>query len=266
MTLLPRLGQGWGHGLVAVAAGLLFSVSAQAALFADDEARKAILDLRTRVQQSEDAQRQRVEQLSVQNQDQLSTLRRSMLDLNAQIDALRLEVVKLRGQNEQLARDLSESQRKLGEQTQALDTRLKPLEPQKVQLDGREFQVDPEERRQYEAAMGLIRRGDFAEAATAMSGFLRRFPASGYVDSVRFWLGNAQYGKRDYKEAIASFKTFISSNPQHPKAAEALLALASSQIELKETKQARRSLEDLIKAYPGTEAAQAAKERLSSLK
>ncbi|WP_318023291.1 tol-pal system protein YbgF [Paucibacter sp. B2R-40] len=252
--------------LAAMAASVLFSLSAQAALFDDDEARKAILELRNRVQQSEDAQRLRVEQLAAQSQEQLGPMRRSMLDLNAQLDTLRLEIAKLRGQNEQLARDLAETQRKLGDQAQSLDSRLKPLEPQKVQLDGKEFQVEPEERRQYEAAMGLIRRGDFAEAATAMAGFLRRFPASGYVDSVRFWLGNAQYGKRDYKDAIATFKTFISSNPQHPKAAEALLALANSQIELKDVKLARRSLEDLIKAYPGTEAAQAGKERLAALK
>ena len=254
-----------GRSLAALAATALFSVSAHA-LFDDDEARKAILELRSRLQQSEDAQRLRVEQVAAQTQDQIAPLRRSLLDLNAQIDALRIEVAKLRGQNETLARDLSETQRKLTEQAQSLDSRLKPLEPQKVQLDGREFQVEPEERRQYEAAMGLIRRGDFAEAVTAMAGFLRRFPASGYVDSVRFWLGNAQYGKRDYKDAIATFKTFISSNPQHPRAAEALLALANSQIELKDSKSARRSLEDLIKAYPGTEAAQAGKERLAALK
>ncbi len=252
--------------LTALAATALLSLSAHAALFGDDEARKAILELRNRVQQSEDAQRLRVEQLAAQSQEQLGPMRRSLLDLNAQIDALRLEIAKLRGQNEQLARDLSETQRKLGDQAQSLDSRLKPLEPQKVQLDGKEFQVEPEERRQYEAAMGLIRRGDFAEAGSAMAGFLRRFPASGYVDSVRFWLGNAQYGKRDYKDAIATFKTFISSNPQHPRAAEALLALANSQIELKDAKSARRSLEDLIKAYPGTEAAQAGKERLAGLK
>ena len=41
-----------------------------------------------------------------------------------------------------------------------------------------------------------------------------------------------------------------------------LLSLANCQIELKDNKAARRSLEDLVKAYPGTEAAQAGKERL----
>lgn len=251
---------------LALAAGALLSLPARAALFEDDEARKAILDLRSKMQQSEDAQRQRAEQLNTLVQEQLGPLRRGMLDLNAQIESLRGEIAKLRGQNEQLARELSETQRKVADQTQSLDTRLKPLEPQKVSLDGREFQVSPDERSQYEAAMGLVRRGDFDEAAAALSSFQRRFSASGYSDSVRFWLGNAQYGKRDYKEAIATFKAFIAANPQHPRAAEALLALANCQIELKDVKSARRSLQDLIKAYPGTEAAQAGKERLAALK
>ena len=249
-----------------VVLGSLLSLPARAALFEDDEARKAILDLRSRVQQSEEASRQRSEQLNALVQEQLGPLRRSMLDLNGQLEALRGEVAKLRGQNEQLARELSETQRKVNDQTASLDTRLKPLEPQKVSLDGREFQVSPEERNQYEAAMGLVRRGDFDDAASALSSFLRRFPASGYTDSVRFWLGNAQYGKRDYKDAIATFKAFITANPESPRAAEALLALANCQIELKDAKSARRSLQDLIKAYPGTEAAQAGKERLAALK
>lgn len=250
----------------ALAAALVFVQPAQAGLFEDDEARKAILDLRTKVQTNEDAAKQRSDQVSAQLQEQIGLLRRSLLDLNAQIDGLRGEIAKLRGNNEQLARDLSDTQRKLTDQSATLDARLKPLEPQKVSLDGKEFQVDPEERRQYEAAVGLVRRGDFAEAVSTLSQFLQRFNGSGYSDSVRFWLGNAQYGQRDYKGAVATFKSFISGNPDHPRAGEALLALANCQIELKDNKSARRSLEDLIKAYPGTEAAQAGKERLAALK
>ena len=252
--------------LMALAMGAAFTQPARAGLFEDDEARKAILDLRAKVQANEDAAKRRDEQINALVQDQIQPLRRSMLDLNSQIEALRAEIAKLRGANEQLARDLADTQRKLVDQSQSVEARLKPLEPQKVSLDGREFQVAPEERSQYEAAIGLVRRGDFAEAVAALNAFLKRYPASGYTDSVRFWLGNAQYGKRDYKDAIATFKAFIAGNPDHPRAGEALLALANCQIELKDNKAARRSLEDLIKAYPGTEAAQAGKERLHALK
>ncbi|MBY0366584.1 MAG: tol-pal system protein YbgF [Burkholderiaceae bacterium] len=252
--------------LVALAAGVALAQPARAGLFEDDEARKAILELRGKVQANEDLANKRAEQLNTLIQDQIQPLRRSVLDLNAQIDALRAEIAKLRGTNEQLARDLADTQRKLTDQAQSVDARLKPLEPQRVSLDGREFQVGPEERSQYDAAIGLVRRGDFAEAVAALNAFLKRYTASGYTDSVRFWLGNAQYGKRDYKDAIATFKAFIAGNPDHPRAAEALLALANCQIELKDNKSARRSLEYLIKAYPGTEAAQAGKERLAALK
>lgn len=252
--------------LVACAVGAAFVQPARAGLFEDDEARKAILELRGKVQANEDLANKRADQLNSLVQDQIQPLRRSVLYLNAQIDALRAEIAKLRGANEQLARDLADTQRKLTDQSQSVDARLKPLEPQKVNLDGREFQVSPDERSQYEAAIGLVRRGDFAEAVAALNAFLKRYTASGYTDSVRFWLGNAQYGKRDYRDAIATFKAFIAGNPDHPRAGEALLALANCQIELKDNKSARRSLEDLIRAYPGTEAAQAGKERLAALK
>lgn len=244
----------------------MLALPARAALFEDDEARKAILDLRAKLQQSEDAQRSRIEQSQAQVQEQIAPLRRSLLDLNDQLEALRAEIAKLRGQKEQLARDLAETQRKLVDQAQTLDGRLKTLEPQKVSLDGREFLVEPEERRQYEAAIAAVRRGEFADAASQLNAFLKRYGGGGYADSARFWLGNAQYGKRDYKDAIATFKALIVANPEHPRAAEALLALANCQLELKDNKAARRSLEDLIKAYPGTEAAQAGKERLQALK
>ncbi len=250
----------------AVLLGVLMALGAagpaRAALFEDDEARKAILDLRTKMAQNDEAQRARVTDL----QGQLETARRGLLDLSGQIEALKSELARMRGQNEQLARDLSETQRKVADQSATLDNRLRPLEPQKVSLDGKEFQADPEEKRQFDAAMGLIRRGDFNEATSAFTSFLTRFPASGFSDSVRFWLGNAQYGKRDYKGAIATFKSFVAANPDHPRAAESLLAIANCQIELKDTKSARKTLDDLQKAYPGSEAAKAAKERAAGLR
>ncbi|MFG6487266.1 tol-pal system protein YbgF [Roseateles sp. BYS78W] len=252
--------------LVALATGVAFLQPARAGLFEDDEARRAILELRTKIQANEDAAKQRADQLNTLIQDQLQPLRRSMLELNSQLDALRADVANLRGANERLARDLADTQRKLTDQSQAVEARLKPLEPQKISLDGREFQVSPDERSQYDAAIGLVRRGDFAEAVAALNAFLKRYPASGYTDSVRFWLGNAQYGKRDYKDAIATFKAFIAGSPDHPRAAEALLALGNCQVELKDNKVARRTFEEVVKSYPGTEAAQAAKERLATVR
>ena len=136
----------------------------------------------------------------------------------------------------------------------------------KVTLDGREFSAEPDERKSYDDAVAMMRGGDFDKAVAALAAFQRRYPSSGYGDSVRYWLGNAQYAKRDYKEAINTFRAFVTAAPEHARAPEAMLALANSQAEMKDTKAARKTVEDLIKAYPKSEAAQAGKERLASLK
>ena len=240
----------------ALAAALVcMSFGANAALFEDDEARRAILELR-----------QRVEAMRVQSEQRLTDengqLRRSLLDLQNQIETMRGDMQRMTGQNEQLARTVSELQQR---QTD-IDDRLKKNEPAKVAVDGREFTADPREKADFDAALGVFRSGQFAQAQTAFAEFVKRYPQSGYTPSALFWLGNAQYATRNYNEAIANFRSMLSLAPDHAKAPEAVLSIANCQIELKDTRAARRTLEDLTKAYPQSEAAQAGRERLSRLK
>jgi tol-pal system protein YbgF len=243
-----------------------FIPAAHAGFFDDDEARKAILDLRQRIDQSSDQNRARqVEQTAALN-EQISQLKRSLLDLNSQLELMRAELAKMRGTDEQLARDVSELQRKATDISQGVEDRIRKLEPQKVSVDGKEFMADVDEKRAYDDAIAVFRKGEFAPAAAALSSFLRRYPTSGYGDSATFWLGNAQYGMRDYKEAIVSFRNMLKSAPEHPRAAEAMLSIANCQAELKDTKSARRTIEELTKTYPRSEAAQAGRDRLASLR
>ena len=258
----------WLRSLTLAGAAAL-APAAHAGLFDDDEARRAILDLRQRADQAAEQNRAlKAEQAqqAAKQAEQVETLKRSLLDLNNQLEQLRGELARLRGQDEQLARDVADLQRRQKDITQGVDERMKKLEPQKVTVDGKEFSVDPEEKRQYDDAMATFRKGDFPAAASAFGGFLRRWPGGGYTDSATFWLGNAQYGQRNYKEAIASFRTLVKSSPDSPRAPEALLSIANCQVELKDSKGARRTLDELLKTYPKSEAAQAGRERLASLK
>ena len=136
----------------------------------------------------------------------------------------------------------------------------------RVLFEGREFAAELLEKRDFELAMVLIRKSDFAAAQKAFFDFLTRYPKSGYAPSGLFWLGNAQYQTRDYKEAILNFRQMISAAPDHLRAPEAALSVANCQAELKDTRGARKTLDDLIKAYPASEAASAAKDRLKLLK
>ena len=251
---------------LATAAMLAASLSsAHAAIFEDGEARRAILEMRQRVdglQLSQQRSAEEVRKLGEEN----AQLRRSLLDLQTQIETLRAEQAKLNGQNEQLLRDVGELQRRQKDIAQGVDERLRQFEPIKVTVDGREFQADPAEKRDFEAALAVFRSGKFPDASAAFAAFVRQYPRSGYVPSARFWLGNAQYATREYKEAIGNFKQMLTEAPTHARAPEAALSIANCHIELKDTRTARKTLEDLLRAYPQSEAAVAAKERLSRLK
>lgn len=253
---------------LAAVLALAWPLQAQA-LFDDDEARKAIIELRQRVEinrQAAEAATAATSRAVEEAAEGQATARRSLLELANQIEQLRAEVAKLRGQNEQLARDVSELQRQQKDVQLGLDERLRRMEPVKVSLDGQEFTAEPAEKRDFDAAMEVLRRTEFDAAAQAFSAFLRRYPESGYRAAALYWLGNAQYANRSYKDAVDTHRRLVSQFPEHPRAPEALLAVANSQMELKDSKAARRTLEDLIKAHPASEAASAARERLSRLR
>src|SRR6478735_8148929 len=84
-----------------LAGSALVGGTAQAALFEDDEARRAILDLRGKVEQQRVATDAAIQRQADDLRQENSQLRRSLLDLQNQIEALRSEIAGMRGQNEQ---------------------------------------------------------------------------------------------------------------------------------------------------------------------
>jgi len=233
----------------------LFSGGARAALFEDDEARRAILDLRQKLEAT----------IKTQAEDN-AQLRRLLVDLQGQLDNMQAELNKSRGGQEQLARDVSEMQLRQRDAQTGLEERLRKFEPATVKLDGLEFKVDQAEKRDYDASMDVFRKGDFVAAQTSLQRFVQRYPQTGYMPSALFWLGNASYAVKDYKGSLAQFRQMLTLSPAHARAPEAMLAISNVQLELKDTKAARKTLEDLVKAFPQSDAAQAAKDRLTKLR
>lgn len=262
----------WCNAAMALTLGLAFlSSPAQAALFGgDDEARRAILDLRQRLEQSQNATRALIEQNAqsqTQSQNQATVqLRSALLDLQGQIDRLKSDLAQSLGAQERLARDLTELQLRQKDVLSSVDDRLRRFEPVPATIDGREVMVDPAEKNEFEKAMAWFRQADFPAAQTALSSFLLRYSSSAYVPSALFWLGNAQYANKAYKDSMANFQKLLKMAPQHPRAAEAMLAISNVQIELKDLKAARKTLEDLIATYPQAETASTARDRLGRLR
>lgn len=231
----------------AVMAALSFMpLMAHAGMFDDDEARKAIVDLRSKVD------------------DKAS--KNAVLDLARQNEQLRDDVARLRGLVEVLTNDLANAQQRQKDFYSDLDTRLRKLEPQRVNVDGREVSVEQSEQKSFDNANALFKAGNYRGAAAGFVDFLKRYPQSGYAPQAQYLLGNAYYAQRDCRNAIAAQNGVVKNYPDSPKAPEALLNIAACQVELKEKVAAKRSLETLIAQYPDTPAAETAKERLATLK
>ena len=249
----------------AAAAALVMAAcmgSASAGLFDDEEARKAILDLRQKNQVTE----QKLAEETRRATEDTAQLRRSLIDLQNELEATRAEMAKLRGQGEQMVRDLAELQRLQKDAAQGVDERLRKFEPSRMTIDGKDFVAELSEKRDYDAAMATFRKGEFATAQLVFVDFLTRYPKTGFRQSALFWLGNAQYATKDYKDALSSFRALVVSAPDHMRVPEAILAIANCQLELKDNKGARKTLEELVANHPGSEAAQAAKDRLARLR
>ena len=249
-----------GVGLLAIAG------HASAGLFDDEEARRAILDLRQKLETNRADAEQKLTEETRRSSEESAQLRRALVDLQNQLEALRAELAKLRGQDEQVARDVAELQRRQRDSLQTFDDRLRKFEPATVTIDGREFPAEPAEKRAYDASLAVFRKGEFAAAQGMFVDFLTRYPQTGYRPSALFWLGNAQYATKDYKDAITNFRSLVAGAPDHLRAPEAVLAIANCQLELKDTKSARKTLEEVLASYPSSEAAGAARERLARIK
>jgi tol-pal system protein YbgF len=237
--------------------GILFisilASPAHAGMFDDEEARKAILELNAKLGVVSD-------QLAKKSDKAVT------LDQLNQIDSMREEMAKLRGQVEVLANDVNESQRRQKEFYADLDTRLRKLEPQQVVVDGKESQVEQNEQKSYDAAIAVFQSGDYRGAASALNTFIKTYSRSAYMPNAMYSLGIAYYAQKDYKNAIATFHSMVKAFPDSPKAPDAMLNIASCYTEQRDKPAAKKALQNLRAQYPDSAAAKTANDRLESVK
>jgi tol-pal system protein YbgF len=193
-----------------------------------------------------------------------SRLQNALLQLQSQIDSLKQNLAEMRGEKDQLQREITLLKRGQNDNSSGLEERLvkieqriATLEPVFFQLDGLEFQADITEKKDFELALASFKKGDFAGSIISFSAFLRKYPDSGFKQSAMFWLASAKYVKREYADVVNQLKSFTGMNESHSKFPEALLTLANSQLELKQTQDAKKTLTELISKFSSSEAAAA---------
>ena len=118
---------------------------------------------------------------------------------------------------------------------------------------------------EYQAAFNLLKQAQYDQASAAFNNFLLHHPDSQYAENAQYWTGEAYFVTRRYNEAITEYMKLLTSYPQGAKAANSLLKIGISYAELQQKEEARKVLQDVIRQYPGTTAAQDAEKRLQQL-
>ncbi len=235
------------RAVLLVAAAL--SLPARAGVFDDEEARARVEALRA--EHAELVKR-------------VDGINRNQVDFANQIEAVKADIAKLRGQIEVISYELEATQKRQKDFYVDLDNRVRKLEtapppdakPETPKLDA------AQETRDYEAALASLKALKYKEAGAAFLAFIKAYPNGGLAASAHYWGGYAHAQARDHANAADLFGKFAAGWPGDERAAGALESRIASLEALKDVKAARATLELLADKYPATDAGKRAKLRL----
>ena len=239
------------------------------ALFEDDEARKRVDRLRSEVADNQRKVEERLKQLDAAVSN--ATDRSVLIDMSSQLEGLRNEMARMRGQLEVLANQVETADKRQKDLYLDIDTRLRKLEQSREQAAASsdkpaaaEAEASPAEAKAYQAALDQFKLGNYPLAVSAMQGFMVTYPNSSLAPNAQYWIGMAHSGQRDYKSAIAAQRKLLAAWPDNPKAPDAMLSIASAQETMGAKGEAQKTLQELIARYPGSSASVSARQRLAA--
>lgn len=221
----------------------------------------------------DDVARQRIEALKLETTARLGKLdaqveqsQRVQLDLTNQIEALRAEIAKLRGQNEVLTYELEAATKRQKDFYLDLDNRLRALEAAPAAAAAAAPAADPAaEGRDYEAALNLLKGGKFTDAQAAFEAFITTWPQSSFQPAAHYWAASSGFQAKNYPRAAELYQAVHAQWPSDVRAPEALLGLANTQQVQGDTKGAKKTLDTVVAEYGSTPAADVARQRLKQL-
>jgi tol-pal system protein YbgF len=196
-------------------------------------------------------------------------LSRAQIEFVNQIQSLHDENAKLRGQVETLQYEVESARKRQQGFYVDLDARIRKLETAPPSPPAGEepasvgTAADPTAgTREYEAALTLFKANRIKESAAAFEAFAKAHPDSALTPNAYYWQGNALTAQRDCKRAIDVYGVVVARWPQNPRAADALIGVASCQLELGNVRSANATLESVLVRYPDSTAAATARQRL----
>ena len=203
-------------------------------LFDDNEARRRVELLRQSIETAQRSMEERLAKIEGAASD-----RGALLELSSQLEALRGDISRMRGQVEVIANQIETADKRQKDLYLDIDTRLRKLEQTREQQAAAtdrpaaaEAEASPAETKAYQAALEQFKLGQYALAVSAMQGFMVTYPSSSLAPNAQYWIGMAYSGQRDYKSAISAQRKLLAAWPDNPKAPDAMLSIASGALGL----------------------------------
>jgi len=118
------------------------------------------------------------------------------------------------------------------------------------------------EKNHYTAAYLALKSGRYKEATRSFRSLLKMFPKGEYVDQAWYWLGESYYAQHSLKQAIHAFETIARHYPKSAKHAAALLKLGLAYQDVSRIRDARVTLQRLVREHSDSAAAEQARSQL----
>ena len=118
---------------------------------------------------------------------------------------------------------------------------------------------------EYARALESLRGGDHAAAIDGFRAFVARHPAHDLTDNAQYWLGEALYDQRLYRDALLEFRKVVDNHPRGNKVPDALLKIGYTHAALGKPAEARAALELVMSMFPKSKPAALAARRIEAL-
>ena len=111
----------------------------------------------------------------------------------------------------------------------------------------------------YASALASFRAREHGQAVLEFTDFIARYPQHPLVPNAQFWIAEAYYLQRDYRQALVEYEKIAELNSKSGKAPDALLKIGLCFRALNDPARARETWQQLVQVYPDSEPARQAR-------
>jgi tol-pal system protein YbgF len=115
----------------------------------------------------------------------------------------------------------------------------------------------------YSQAYADFARGNYDLAMQGFAEYLRAYPGTDFADNAQYWIGECQYGKKLYAEAIEAWNVLLKDFPSSDKLPDARVKKGMALERLGRRSQALVEYRYVVDRFPTSQAARIARERLN---